>query len=123
MMKVQEKTGIYLFTVDNLEGYEIVEYYGLVTGRAIYGANFVKDFFARIADTIGGRASGYERALEAAMEESLTQLAEKANRQGANAVMGIDLDTTAMGPRMLMASCSGTAVKIRPVPASHRLAN
>lgn len=114
MMRVQEKTGVYLFTVEMLEGYDIVEYYGMTTGRAIYGANFIKDFFARISDTVGGRARGYETALEAAMEESLTQMANKAIKLGANAVLAVEIDTTAMGPRMLMASCSGTAVKIRP---------
>lgn len=115
MMKVQEETGLYLFTVDNLEGYEIEEYYGLVTGRAIFGANFVKDFFARITDTVGGRVLGYEKALESAMKEAFTQMAKKAGKHGANAVMGIDMDAAAMGPRMLMASCSGTAVRIRPI--------
>lgn len=53
MNDVQKSTGIFLLTINQLEGYEIVEYYGLVSGHAIVGANFIKDFFARVTDVVG----------------------------------------------------------------------
>jgi uncharacterized protein YbjQ (UPF0145 family) len=114
MKDVQALTGIHLLTAEKLEGYKIVEYYGLVSGQSIMGANFIKDFFARIADTFGGRVSGYERALDGAMGVALEQMALRASKKGANAVIAIDIDTGAMGGRMLMASCYGTAVLIEP---------
>ncbi len=110
MESVQKATGVYLLTVSNLEGYEIDEYYGLVSGHAIVGANFVKDFFARVADVTGGRVAGYEKALNAATEGALTSMAMRARKQGANAVIGIDVDTGAVNGRMLQASATGTAV-------------
>lgn len=76
------------------------------------GANFMRDFFARIRDVAGGRVGGYESALEDATGVALEQMALRAEKKGANAVIAIDVDTGAMGPRMLMASCYGTAVRI-----------
>lgn len=112
MNKVQTKTGIFLLTVDTVSNYEIVEYFGLVTGKAIMGANFVKDFFARVRDTIGGRVSGYEGAIGGAMEGALLEMAMEAKSLGANAVIGIDIKTGTADQRLLMASCAGTAVRI-----------
>ena len=43
-------------TTPNIEGKQITEYYGLVTGEAIIGANIFKDFFAAITDVVGGRS-------------------------------------------------------------------
>lgn len=111
--KIQQRTGIYLLSVDTLEGWEIVEYYGLVTGRAIMGANFIKDFFARVADTTGGRVNGYERALQGAMADSLEEMAIAAKAQGANAVLSVRMNCSSVGPRMLMSQCWGTAAAVR----------
>jgi uncharacterized protein YbjQ (UPF0145 family) len=115
MNDIQKATGVYLLTVNRLEGYEIVEYYGLVSGHAIVGANFVKDFFARVADVTGGRVGGYERALDSASEGALSAMARNARKIGANAVIGIDVDTGSVNGRMLQASAFGTAVEVRPL--------
>lgn len=115
MFKVQESTGIFLFTTPTLQGYDIQEYYGLVTGCSVYGANFIKDFFANVVDVIGGRAGGYEKVTDASIEAALRAMATKARRQGANAIISIEIDTGAVNSRMLTASCSGTAVLIKPV--------
>lgn len=114
MNKLQSKHGVFLLTVPVLENYEVVEYYGLVGGRAIYGANFIKDFFARIRDTVGGRVGGYEKALGGAMEGALAEMALDASRLGANAVLSIDVKTGIAGKGLLMATCTGTAVALRP---------
>lgn len=118
MKDVQARTGISLSTAERLEGYSIVEYHGLVSGQSIMGVNFVKDFFARIRDVAGGRVRGYENALEDAMGVALEQMALRAERLGANAVIAIDIDTGAIGPRMLMSSCYGTAVRVERLHVS-----
>ena len=99
-------------TTHNIEGKKIVKYLGLVTGEAIIGANFVKDFFAGIRDIVGGRAGSYEEGLREAKNIALAELQDTALRLGANAIVGIDLDYETMGGSgsMLMVSASGTAV-------------
>jgi uncharacterized protein YbjQ (UPF0145 family) len=98
-------------TTGNVEGYQVAEYLGIVTGEAIMGANIVRDLFASVTDIIGGRSGAYEAKLADARETALNEMQEKARSRGANAVIGVDLDYEVIG-QMLMVSASGTAVRI-----------
>jgi len=104
-------------TTPNIEGYKIVEYKGLVTGETIIGANFVKDFFAGIRDVVGGRSGSYEKVLREAKDTSVSEMQERAEEMGANAIVGVDLDYETIGQSnsMLMVSASGTAVVIEKI--------
>jgi uncharacterized protein YbjQ (UPF0145 family) len=101
-------------TTSSLEGRRITVYHGVVTGEAILGANFVRDFFASVRDIVGGRSGSYEKVLRDARQSALDEMAEEARQHGANAVIGIDIDYETVGATdsMLMVSCSGTAVTI-----------
>jgi uncharacterized protein YbjQ (UPF0145 family) len=102
-------------TTPTLDGYEITEYRGIVTGASILGANIFKDFFAGIRDIVGGRAGAYERVLNDARQAALREMQEEAERLGANAIVGVDIDYEVLGQAngMLMVATSGTAVVIR----------
>jgi uncharacterized protein YbjQ (UPF0145 family) len=100
-------------TTHNIEGRQIKEYKGLVSGEAILGANLFKDLFASITDVIGGRSGAYERELRKAKEIALEEMKAEARQLGANAVVAVDLDYETIGSgggNMLMVSASGTAV-------------
>lgn len=101
-----------LTTTPNIEGKKITQYFGLVTGEAIIGANIFRDIFAGIRDIVGGRSGSYEEVLREAKENALSEMTENARRMGANAVIGIDLDYETIGTNgsMLMVTSSGTAV-------------
>ena len=103
-----------LTTTPNIEGHRITEYLGVVTGEAILGANFFRDFFAKIRDVVGGRSGAYEKELARARETAFREIQEEALEVGANAIVGIDLDYEVMGENgsMLMVSISGTAVMV-----------
>lgn len=98
-------------TTPSVEGHPIADYLGIVTGEAIMGANIVRDLFAGITDIIGGRSGAYEAKLADARETALREMQDQANRLGANAVVGVDLDYEVIG-QMLMVSASGTAVRL-----------
>lgn len=102
-----------LTTTNIIEGKQIVQYYGIVTGETIIGANLFKDFFAGIRDIVGGRAGSYESVLREAKDTALQELRERAMQLGANAVIGIDLDYETVGANgsMLMVTAAGTAVR------------
>ena len=102
-----------LSTTNSIEGKEIVDYLGIVSGDAIVGANVFRDLFARVRDIVGGRAGGYETALKGAKEHAFDDLLADATALGADAVVGIDLDYETVGSSMLMVSVNGTAVKLR----------
>ena len=105
-------------TTPTLEGHQITEYLGLVTGQAILGANIFKDFFAGIRDIVGGRSAAYEEELLKAQELAVQEMEYYAYELGGNAVVGVDLDfeTISIGNsgNMMMVSASGTAVVISP---------
>lgn len=103
-----------LTTTPTIEGHPIQQYCGIVTAETIIGANFVRDIAAGIRDFFGGRSSSYENVLIEAKQTALNELQQRAERLGANAVVGIDLDyeTVGNGGTMLMVVASGTAVRI-----------
>jgi uncharacterized protein YbjQ (UPF0145 family) len=103
-------------TTPTIEGYEITEYIGLVTGEAILGANIFKDLFAGIRDIVGGRSAAYEQELRKARDIAIQEMTADADARGANAVVGVDLDyetiQVGQGGGMLMVTVSGTAVRV-----------
>jgi uncharacterized protein YbjQ (UPF0145 family) len=103
-------------TTHTLEGRQISEYLGLVSGEAILGANIFKDFFAGIRDIVGGRSAAYEQELRKAKEIAIREMTESAISLGGNAIVGVDLDYetigSGQGSNMLMVSASGTAVRV-----------
>ena len=101
-------------TTPNIEGRPITRYCGVISGEAILGANMFKDLFAGIRDLVGGRSSTYERELQRARDITMSELQQRAQELGANAVVGVDLDYEVLGQSngMLMVSISGTAVVV-----------
>jgi uncharacterized protein YbjQ (UPF0145 family) len=99
-------------TTPIIQGKEIKEYLGIVTGEAIMGANIVKDIFASITDIVGGRSAAYEKELTRARDIAVHEMEENAKSMGANAIVGVDLDYETVREGMLMVTVSGTAVKI-----------
>jgi uncharacterized protein YbjQ (UPF0145 family) len=101
-------------TTHNIEGRPVQQYLGVVSSESIIGANIFKDLFAGVRDIVGGRSNTYERVIEEARTNAMTELVQKAQNIGANAVIGIDLDfeTVGSGASMLMVIATGTAVRI-----------
>lgn len=104
-------------TTPTVQGAEIENYFGIVTGEAILGTNIFKDFFAGIRDIVGGRSAAYEEELRRARDTAIDEMAMDAEALGGDAVVGVDLDYETIqisrGGTMLMVSASGTAVKLR----------
>lgn len=104
-----------LTTTNTLEGKEITQYFGVVSGETIIGANVFRDFFASIRDIVGGRAGSYEEVLRKAKDTAMQEMTQQALQMGANAVIGIDLDYETVGDTgsMLMVTVAGTAIHYR----------
>lgn len=95
-----------------MDNKEIIEYRGIVSGETIIGANLFKDIFAGITDIVGGRSASYEKVLKEAKDNAMQEMIAQAREQGANAIIGIDLDYETLGKSssMLMVAATGTAV-------------
>jgi len=99
-------------TTPNVEGYRITQYIGLVNGETIMGANIFRDFLASITDVVGGRSGAYENKLKEARDVALSEMTGQAQRMGANAIVGVDVDYEVVREGMLMVAVSGTAVRV-----------
>lgn len=106
--------GIIVTTTPSIEGRRILSYHGLVSGQAILGANVFRDLFASIRDIVGGRSGAYENVLRDARETAIGEMMGEAERLGAHAVIGVDLDYETVGQNgsMLMVTATGTAVRL-----------
>ncbi|WP_334128565.1 YbjQ family protein [Sneathiella sp.] len=98
-------------TTGSVDGRQIASYLGIVGGEAVMGSNFVRDFFASVRDTLGGRSGSYQKELRKARALAIADMKEEAEDMGADAVIGIALDVEVIGDSMLMVTVSGTAVK------------
>jgi len=103
-----------ILTTPTIEGKKITEYLGLVTGDSLLGANMYKDMFSGVRDVVGGRTSKYEEELTNARKLALQSMQEKAEKKGANAIIGTRVAYHNLGGTMgntVMVTVSGTAVK------------
>lgn len=101
-------------TTNAIEGRPVQQYFGIVTGEVIVGANIFRDLFASVRDIVGGRSGSYEDVLARARKQALEEMEAQAAALGGNAVIGVDIDYEVLGANgsMLMVSCSGTAVVV-----------
>jgi uncharacterized protein YbjQ (UPF0145 family) len=106
-----------LATTDVIQGAIVEAHLGVVTAEVVYGSNALRDFFAGIRDIIGGRTGSYERVFERGHGDALAELEQRASRLGANAVVGIKIDTGTINVgetgTLLLITASGTAVRLR----------
>ena len=103
-----------VLTTPNIEDKKIVQYFGLVTGESLLGANVYKDLFSGVRDVVGGRTSTYELEIKKARDLALESMNEKADSKGANAVIGVRIKYNNLGGTMgntIMVTVTGTAVK------------
>lgn len=98
-------------TTNNLDGYEVVEYLGIVTGEAVSGINMFRDIGAGLRNVFGGRSAGYEDEMAQAREEVLREMSQRAEALGANAVIGANVGYEAFA-EMIMTTACGTAVRV-----------
>jgi uncharacterized protein YbjQ (UPF0145 family) len=102
-----------ILTTPTIEGKKILEYYGLVSGDSLLGANLYKDMFSGVRDVVGGRTSKYEEELTNARELALKSMEDKAEKMGANAIIGTRVAYHNLGGTMgntIMVTIFGTAV-------------
>ncbi len=102
-------------TTEELQGFEVTEYLGLVHGEIVSGANILRDVMATVTDFVGGRSAAYEESLQNSREAALQELTDRAQRLGADAIVGLQLDFEVIGSRgaMIMVTAVGTAVRLR----------
>ena len=102
-------------TTPTIEGYRIVAYLGIESVEIVIGTGFMSEFTGDVSDFFGKRSRGFERKLQKAKEAAFDDLKFRAANQGANAVVGIDLDYTEFSRNRIGLILNGTLVKVVPI--------
>lgn len=69
-------------------------------------------FMAGIESMFGGEVSAFTSEIEKARVEAMERMKENARRLGANAVIGLDIETSDILQGTVLISATGTAVTI-----------
>jgi len=101
-------------TIPSIPGYRIERVLGVVTGISIRTRGMLGRFVAGIEALVGGRSEAYISELKKARAEALRDLEDMARTLGANAVVGVDFETSEVLEGFIMITATGTAVVIRP---------
>ncbi len=110
-----EHMDILLVTTPTIPGYKIVEVKGIVVGISVRTRGLGGRLAASLEALVGGRGEAYAREIEKARREALEDLARKAKSLGANAVVGVDFETTEILEGFIVVTATGTAVVAKRV--------
>jgi len=101
---------------DNFQGYEIMDYKGMVWGISMRSKDVVQDVFMGFKQFVGGELTSYTELSDEARQKALDRLLASARRIGANAVINFRFELSSSlysGNKEVVAY--GNAVVIRPI--------
>ncbi|KON31431.1 hypothetical protein AC482_00885 [miscellaneous Crenarchaeota group-15 archaeon DG-45] len=103
-------------TTPTIQGYRIKKVLGVVTGLTPRTRGVLGRFMAGIESMFGGEITAFTTELEKARIEAMERVRAKARSMGANAIVGLDLETSDLGSQMgiVVISATGTAVIVEP---------
>ena len=105
-----------IVTTPSIPGYKIKKVLGVVTGLTPRTRGVLGKFVASFQSMLGGEVTAFTTELEKARIEAMDRIKDKAIAQGANAITGLDLETSDLGLQagVTVISATGTAVIIEP---------
>jgi len=105
---------IFATTTQNVDGYHVRRYIGVVRGVKVFQPTIGQNFRASFKGIVGGNIGAYSEMCEKARQEAYDQLMSRSAALGANAVIGLRFDSSSfslggseMGTEVI---CYGTAV-------------
>lgn len=100
-------------TGNTVPGREIAEVIDIARGSTVRARNIGRDILGGLKNIVGGEISEYTQLQDQARNQAIQRLTDHAQRMGADAVIGMRLETS-----MIMQGASeilayGTAVKLK----------
>ena len=81
-------------TSAQIEGKAITKTIGLVKGSTIRARHIGRDIMAAFRGMVGGEITEYTKMMAEAREEAIQRMVEDAEKQGANAIVGMRFTTS-----------------------------
>jgi uncharacterized protein YbjQ (UPF0145 family) len=80
--------------VERIEGKNITRTVGLVRGSTIRARHAGRDIMAGLRSIVGGEITDYTKMMAESREQALQRMVEDAEKQGANAIVGLRFTTS-----------------------------
>ncbi|WP_299924735.1 YbjQ family protein [uncultured Pelagimonas sp.] len=104
-----------IITSENVAGHKTVATLGMVRGATVRAKHVGTDIVAGLKSIVGGELGGYSSLMAGAREQALDRMVEDAERLGANAIVSMRLQTSAIAKGASEIVAYGTAVKTVPM--------
>jgi uncharacterized protein YbjQ (UPF0145 family) len=107
-----EANNFIIVTTPSIPGYNIKKVLGVVTGLTPRTRGVLGKFIAGFESMFGGEVTAFTSELEKARIDAIQRVRAKALNLGANAIVGLDLETSDLGLQLgvVVISATGTAV-------------
>jgi uncharacterized protein YbjQ (UPF0145 family) len=101
-------------TTNDIAGYRVVRYLGVVRGITVRSRSIVGNFGAMIQALFGGNITLYTSLCERARSDAYELMAEHAAEMGANAIVAMRYDANEVAAGITEVLAYGTAVVVEP---------
>lgn len=101
-----------MVTTDGVAGRQVVQSLGLVRGATVRAKHIGTDIMAGLRNIVGGEMKGYSSMLGGAREQALDRMVEQARALGADAIVGVRMETSSIMNGASEIVAYGTAVRL-----------
>jgi uncharacterized protein YbjQ (UPF0145 family) len=110
-----EKKDFIIVTTPTVAGYRVTEVLGIVSGLSPRTRGVGGVLKGALQSLGGGEVTAFTSEIEKARVEAISRAINNARKLGANAIIGLDIETSDLGESYItLLSATGTAVKIEP---------
>jgi uncharacterized protein YbjQ (UPF0145 family) len=99
-------------TSPQIAGKKVVKTIGLVRGNTIRARHLGRDIIAGLRNIVGGEVTEYGKLLAESREQALDRMLAQADELGANAVIGLQFQTSVVMAGAAEMMAFGTAVVV-----------
>ncbi len=99
-------------TSEHIEDKKIVRTIGLVRGSTIRARHLGRDIMAGLRGVVGGEITEYTKMMGESREQAIQRMVEDAEKQGANAIVGVRFTTSMVMQNASEILAYGTAVVV-----------
>jgi len=114
-MANDDRPKLIVTTGNDVHGYEIEEYLGVVRGIVVRATSITQGIRGAFKSIVGGNVEAYEEVCEAARQDAFKRMARQAKEIGADAIIAMRYDATEFQQGTTEVLAYGTAVTLRKV--------
>jgi len=113
LLESQQLSDFKVVTTPSIPGYKITKVIGIVNGLSPRTRGIGGQIAGIIQSIGGGEITAFVSEIEKARVDAISRAIQQAQRRGANAIVGLDMETSDMGGKnsfITIVSATGTAV-------------